>query len=81
MDATTPYPATVEVDYPDRELSRLSTFFRLIYAIPVFIILSFLSGPGTQVRESSVSTGLGLGAGLYMATLLMILFRQKYPRW
>lgn len=62
------YPANLRVDYPDRPLNRLTTFFRLITAIPIFIVLVFLLGDS--------------GAGfLFGATLLMILFRLKYPRW
>jgi hypothetical protein len=29
MDDTTPYPASLEIDYPDRPLNRLTTFFRV----------------------------------------------------
>jgi hypothetical protein len=64
------YPATLSVDYPDRSLNRLTSFFRLIVAIPVAIILSLLSG--------SRNGGPGI---LFPATLLMILFRKKYPKW
>ncbi len=60
----TVYPARLRVDYPDRDLNRLTTFFRLFAAIPILIILS------------SVSGGV-----LFFGPLLMILFRQKYPRW
>jgi hypothetical protein len=58
-----PYPVTLSVDYPDRDLSRLTTFFRPILAIPMWIIASMV-GPITAP-----------------ASALMILFRQKYPRW
>ena len=33
-DSTSPYPVTLEVDYPDRDLNRLSTFFRVILFLP-----------------------------------------------
>jgi hypothetical protein len=56
------YPATLSIDYPG-ELDRLTTFFRLIWVIPIAIVLGLCS------------------TGLFMATLLMILFRQRYPRW
>jgi hypothetical protein len=37
------YPVRFAVDYPDRELSRVSTFFRLFAAIPILILLSAVS--------------------------------------
>ena len=36
------YPATLSVDYPDRQLNRLTTFFRLITVIPIAIILALV---------------------------------------
>jgi hypothetical protein len=84
------YPARLDVDYPE-QLDRLTTFFRLIWAIPIVIILSLLSASAsssvTTVTETgnSVSqvtnTGGGIAGGLFLATMLMILFRERYPRW
>ena len=65
------YPVRLAVDYPDQPLDRLSTFFRLITVIPIAIVLSLLA---------AVSSA-GLVGAVVFATLLMILFRQKYPRW
>ena len=39
-----PYPVQYSVDYPDRPLNRLSTFFRLIVVIPIAIVLSLVEG-------------------------------------
>jgi hypothetical protein len=85
-----PYSARLEIDYPEK-LSRLTTFFRLIWAIHILIISSLLSATSSSTvtvvsetgrRVSEVSrTGGGILAGLFAATLLMILFRQRYPRW
>jgi len=47
MEPTGQYPATLAIDYPDRDLNRLTTFFRPFVAIPILIVLAFLSGPGT----------------------------------
>src|SRR5437667_3166123 len=83
----TTYPVTFTVDFPDRDLNRLSTAFRIIAAIPIVIILSLLTSAslryvtstnGTNETVSSVATGGGL---LFLPLVLMILFRQKYPRW
>jgi uncharacterized protein DUF4389 len=77
------YPVQFSVDYPDRPLNRLTTAFRIIVAIPILIVLGTVSG-GTWARASSRgSTYMAVGAGglLFTGPLLMILFRQKYPRW
>ena len=83
----TTYPVTFSVDFPDRDLDRVSTAFRIFAVIPIGIILSLLSGVslryatttnGTNDTVSSIATGGGL---LFLPLVLMILFRQKYPRW
>jgi Domain of unknown function (DUF4389) len=83
----TSYPVMFTVDFPDRDLNRLSTAFRIIAVIPIGIILGLLTGAslryvtstnGTNETVSSVATGGGL---LFLPLVLMILFRQKYPRW
>lgn len=71
------YAARLDVDYPE-ELNRLTTLLRVIRIIPILIILALLTGSaGDAVRRS----GGGVSAGLGLATALMILFRQVYPRW
>jgi hypothetical protein len=73
---------TFSVDYPERELNRLTTGFRLIVAIPILIVLAALGGEGANYgNEQSWAFGGGAGGLLFLAPLLMILFRQKYPRW
>ena len=42
MDSFNDYPVRLTIDYPER-LEKISTFFRILYAIPVFIILSLIS--------------------------------------
>lgn len=79
------YAARLEVDYPDR-LDRMTTFFRVIWIIPVAIVLSLLTASGgtrvvTETGQTIRSTGGGIAGGLAMATALMIAFRQRYPRW
>jgi hypothetical protein len=83
--APEPYAARLSIDYPDK-LDRLTTFFRLIWIIPILIILSLLTASGnetvvTETGEQVVSTGGGISGGLWLATLLMIVFRLRYPRW
>jgi hypothetical protein len=38
------YPVQFAVDYPDRPLDRLTSFFRLIVAIPILIVLGAVTG-------------------------------------
>lgn len=66
------YAARLDIDYSHKH-DRLTTFFRLIWAIPIIVIVGLLS-------NSAVGGG-GVAVGLVLATVLMIVFRQKYPRW
>lgn len=81
----TSYPATVEIDYPDTA-DKLTSFFRIFTVIPIAIVMGALSGgayqsSGGMGAEGGVNIALG-GAGITtIPALLMILFRQKYPRW
>ena len=78
-----PYPVQFAIEYPDRELNRLTTAFRLIWVIPISIVLATLSGEHAAGYEYGQywHFGAALGGGLFLGPLLMILFRQKYPRW
>ncbi len=78
------YVARLDVDYPEK-LDRFTTFFRLIWMIPIVIILSLLTATGNETAieagEQVERTGLGITGGIFVATMLMIVFRMKYPRW
>ena len=79
------YAARQEIDYPE-QLDRFTTFFRVIWIIPIVIIVSLLTdtGPERTVNEAGETiraSGTGIEAGLAVATGLMILFRRRYPRW
>ncbi len=89
---TAQYAARLEIDYPEK-LDRLTTFFRLIWIIPIAILLGLITGSGQTitntvflnqagevVKKTQESAG-GMAAGLAAATALMIIFRQRYPRW
>lgn len=77
------YPVQLTVDYPDRPLNRLTTFFRIFLALPILIILGVITGGTLQWQaEGEASTVVaGVGGMLFLGPLLMILFRRKYPRW
>src|SRR5437016_6579118 len=78
------YPVQFAVEYPDRPLNRLTSFFRIFVVIPIAIVLGTVSG-GTWQSAGNHSTmaygAAGAGGLLFLAPLLMILFRRKYPRW
>jgi hypothetical protein len=83
--APTVYPARLEVDYPEQH-NRVTTLFRLVLIIPIAIVFGVLTAGATQtVYDQSgqvvSTTSGGISAGLFLATLLMIVFRQRYPRW
>jgi uncharacterized protein DUF4389 len=87
------YPLAFSVDYPAR-LSRLTTAFRLILAIPIIVVVAALIGAETVSEDGMTATFgvepyfhvtvpnlLAVAGLLVLAPLLMILFRRKYPRW
>jgi hypothetical protein len=77
------YPVRFSVDYPDRQLDRLTTAFRIFVAIPIVIVLATVSGGGGWEwnAENTRTAAAGTGGLLFLGPLLLILFRQKYPRW
>ena len=92
MENAAEYPARLEIDYPEKS-DRLTTFFRIIWLIPIAIILALISNAGEtvtntfilneagEVIRTSRDTVGGLATGIATATALMIIFRQRYPRW
>jgi hypothetical protein len=77
LKANAKYPARLDVDYQQR-LGRWSTLFRIILIIPIAIIATILVGAS---GSGGVNTGAGIAGALFIVTLLMILFRQRYPGW
>src|SRR5437016_6369975 len=78
------YPVRFSVEFPDRDLTRLTTAFRIFTVIPIAIVLGTIGGYSARWGTSTAGTsevavgGTGL---LFLPPLLMIVFRQKYPRW
>lgn len=84
---TITYPASLDIDYPDK-LDRLTTFFRLLLSIPILILISILTSSGSgefrhhhHSHNSVMNWGGDIATGLVVATALMIILRQRYPRW
>ena len=92
MSDHTDYAARLEIDYPEK-LDRLTTFFRVLWIIPIAVIFALVSGTGETVTYTVIyneagevvdrtrDVAGGLVSGLTAATALMILFRRRYPRW
>ena len=76
------YPVSFDVDFPLRPLGRLSTAFRFFAAIPIVVVLTMLSGStfGDNNRDAEHTLVIG-GAAVFVPLVLMLVFRQKYPRW
>src|SRR5437879_5680717 len=82
---TAPYAARLNIDYPER-LSRTTTLLRLIWILPIAIVLGLLTASGNQTMISATgeqlrTVGFGLLGGLAIATAFMIATRVRYPRW
>ncbi len=73
------YPVQFDVDFPERKLDRLTTALRLIAAIPIVIVLSLLSGQ--TLNDDNRNTLVIGGAAVFLPLVLMLVVRQKYPRW
>jgi hypothetical protein len=78
-----PYPVSFSVEYPDRQLNRLTSALRVFTVIPIAIVLGSIAGYSNQYGPSGESATIVIGGTglLFVPPLLMILFRQKYPRW
>ncbi|HEX3686344.1 MAG TPA: DUF4389 domain-containing protein [Gaiellaceae bacterium] len=81
MEAGTSHPVQFDVEYPERELNRLTTAFRIFMVIPIAIVLATLGGESSAYAGDHWQAGATFGGLVTFAPLLLILFRQKYPRW
>jgi hypothetical protein len=78
-----PYPVRFDVDYPE-QLDRVSTLLRLLYLIPIFVLYVLLVGAtGAEASDDGETSFAGVAAGglIVLPTMLMLVFRRKYPRW
>jgi len=74
------YPVQFDVDFPSRPLDRLTTAFRLVAAIPIVVVLTMLTGEMFRDDDTTNTVVIG-GAAVFLPLVLMLVFRQKYPRW
>ena len=77
------YPVAFNVDYPEGPRNKLTALFRLILAIPIIVVISLVSGYSTSgdADLDRMLYPLSAGGVLWLAVILMLLFRRKYPRW
>ena len=64
----------------------MTTAFRLILIIPIAIILGILTNSSTNAVKTEsgtwvTTTGASILGALFFATVLMLVFRARYPRW
>ncbi|MGB2850293.1 MAG: DUF4389 domain-containing protein [Solirubrobacterales bacterium] len=79
-----PYPVRYAVEYPERQLDRLTSFFRFFTVIPILIVVGAIVGYSTgysEAAEGSVNIAISGVGILFFPALLLILFRGRYPRW
>jgi hypothetical protein len=78
------YPVSFSVDYPERELNRVSTFFRIFAVIPIAILAALLPGGGLAAGEyggGAYGGAIAAGSVIFAPIVLMLLVKKKYPRW
>jgi hypothetical protein len=76
------HPIQFDIDLPERPRNRVTTFFRLVLAIPILAVLASIGASGFEAGRHDGATFGGIAAGvLFLPPLLLIVFRQKYPRW
>ena len=73
------HPIQFDVDYPDVPRNRATAVFRLLLVIPILVVLAAVGATGFADDGTEL---VGAAAGvLFLPPLLLIVFRQKYPRW
>ncbi|MYD51461.1 MAG: DUF4389 domain-containing protein [Dehalococcoidia bacterium] len=77
------YPVQFNVDYPEGSRNRLTALVRIILAIPILIVVALVSGytSSGNLTVDQATSPLVVGGVVWSATILMLLFRRKYPRW
>ena len=70
VEVSKAYPISLSIDYPDKKMNRITTFFRLLTAIPILTIFGLITGGM-----------IAAGGFVFIPTVLMLLFLQKYPKW
>ena len=81
------YPVQFDVEYQEEGRNRLTALVRIILAIPIMIVIGLISSSFVNIGDPDPAWDRGdasaliAASGLWLATMLMIVFRAKYPRW
>jgi hypothetical protein len=82
VESAPDHPVRFDVEYPGRDLNRVTTFFRPLVAVPILVVLGLLLGGTYEARSGTGATVVVTGGGLLvLPTVLMLVARRKYPRW
>ena len=80
--AAAPYPVALDIEFPADKRNRLTVLFRGILAVPVILLLEmFINSSSTYSGDTSMQAIVSVGGFLFLPTLLLLLFRHRYPRW
>ena len=81
--STPSYPASLAIDYPEGNRNRLTSFFRILVAIPICVVLGLMTSGSLSWAASDPGWRSTMASGglLFLPLVLMILFRKKYPKW
>lgn len=74
------YPVRFDIDYPEEPRNRLTSAFRLILAIPILAVLAAIGAAGSSSGEATSFMCIAAGV-MFLPSLMLIVARQKYPRW
>lgn len=75
------YPVSLSIDYSEKS-NRVTVLFRFFLAIPILIILALLTSSGYESEQATKEVERVYSVGIvFLPTLLMIVFRKKYPKW
>lgn len=74
-----PYPVDLDVHYAEEPRNRWSVFFRIVLAVPVLILVGLFTQASFDLDSANAASLAG--GFLFAPTLLLLLFRHRYPRW
>lgn len=77
-----PYPVRLDVEYPAGKRNRVTVFFRGILAVPLILLLElFINSSSADSGADGTQALFSVGGFIFLPTLLLLLFRHRYPRW
>jgi hypothetical protein len=76
------YPVSLTVDAAEGDRNRVTCAFRLFLAIPILVLAGTVGGGTYALAGNDGRTTFSAAGGILVGgPALMILFREKYPRW